>query len=582
MRVLLIHPEDELLDGPWASEKWDRVIDLGLAGAESYARAAASFGCPVTPLDSFRENFKEMRKIRELLALGLGRLEDRVGIDWWEVTSIRVHDQLERTILLGELVDTLGSRDEVYVSRPGVHADTLRLRLKESLHTFHWKDGRYTHGPRHYLRVLKKFPVRQLVEIFWDKTDPGYQIRGIFGGRTKPSSGSVVLLPTAYVNVSRVGVAYANCLPEVRFLMVATRPSGWIQDIPPNVSLTWLRRYASVRVPARKLEYTDLMERWKSLLRELKAVPEFATLDDLGSFNDFPGWFAGGLEIRDAWRNVLDTEPVESLICGDDSNPHTHIPLLLATHRGLPTISCHHGAFDGRYMFKRTHADVILAKGKMEQDYLLRLCGLPEDRVEIGAPGRAPYGEPESTHERKPYIVLFSELYEVGEGRSKDFYQDILPLLADLALSEGRELIVKLHPAESLAERCRIVAGILKPAQMRVTRVVSGALQPDLLSKTWFGITVLSTVAMECALREIPIFLCSWLESWPYGYVDQFARFGVGIRLNQPGEITQIPAMLRTCKQSDEVGRNCWSPIEPRRLQNLLGINQEQRTVARK
>lgn len=581
MRVLLIHPEDELQDGPWASEKWDRVIDLGLAGAQSYARAAASFGCPVTPLDSFRENFKEMRKIRELLALGWGRLEDRFGLDWWELTSIRVHDQLERTILLGEFVDTLGSLDEVYVSRPGFHADTLRLRLKERLHTFHWKGERYTRGPRHYLRVLKKFPARQLVEIFWDKTDPGYQIRGVFGGRPKPSSGSVVLLPTAYVNVSRVGFAYANCLPEVRFLMVATRPSGWIQDVPPNVSLAWLRRYASVRVPSRKLEYADLIERWKLLRRELKAVPEFATLDDLGSFNGFPGWFAEGLEIRDAWRNVLDREPVESLICGDDSNPHTHIPLLLAKHRGLPTISCHHGALDGRYMFKRTHADVILAKGKMEQDYLLRVCGLPEDRVEIGAPARVPDGEREEIHEKKPYIVLFSELYEVGGGRGKDFYQDMLPLLADLALSEGRELIVKLHPAESLAERSRIVAGILKPEQMRVTRVVSGALQPDLLSKTWFGVTVLSTVSMECALRGIPCFLCGWLESWPYGYVEEFTRFGAGIRLNAPEEISQIPKTLKDYKPSG-VQQNCWTSIEAGRFQALLGIKAERRMVVAK
>jgi hypothetical protein len=556
---------------------------LGLAGIESYARASASFGCPVTPLSFLGDKFREMRKVRELLALGMGRLADKFDLDWWELTSILVQQELESAILLRQFVETLGSNDEVYVSRPGFHADALRLELKGRLHTFSGRDGRYKRGPRHYLRVLKKFPVRQLLEIFWDKTDQGYQIRGTFSGRPEPSSSPVVLLPTSYVSISRVGVAYANCLPDARFLMVATRRSGWIHDPPPNVSLTWLRRYASVRVRARRFEYADLTDRWDSLRKDLNAVAEFRTLDQMGSFHSFPHWFARGLEVRDAWRHVLETEPVQAVICGDDSNPHTHIPLLLARQKGMPAISCHHGALDGRYLFKRTHADFVLAKGRMEKDYLLRLCGLPADKVEIGAPGYSADREPEPTKDKKSYIVLFSEPYEVGGGRAKDFYQDIVPSLADLALSEGRELVVKLHPSESLAERERIIAGILRPEQQRVTRVASGALQSEMLDRTWFGITVLSTVSVECALRGIPCFLCAWLDSYPYGYVEQFTRFGVGILLNRQDEIRQIPEMLKAYKPSvAAVRENCWSPIEAERLQTLLGITREQRTVAAK
>jgi hypothetical protein len=102
-----------------------------------------------------------------------------------------------------------------------------------------------------------------------------------------------------------------------------------------------------------------------------------------------------------------------------------------------------------------------------------------------------------------------------------------------------------------------------------------------MLSKTWFGITVLSTVAMECALRGIPCFLCGWLESWPYGYVEQFTRFGVGIRLNDPEEISQIPERLKAYKPSG-VRQNCWSSIEAGRFQALLGIRPGQRMVVAK
>src|SRR5438309_4779336 len=315
------------------------------------------------------------------------------------------------------------------------------------------------------------------------------------------------------------------------------------------------------------------MDRWHALRRELESVPEFSIFSRLGGFDDFPRRFARGLEIRDAWRNVLDTEPVQAVICTDDSNPYTHIPLLLAKARGLPTVSCHHGALDGRYLFKPCHADVILAKGRMEEDYLVRVCNVPANRVEVGAPLEL-VKEDQASRDLKPLIVVFSEAYEAMGGRAADVYQDILPGLADLARAEKRELVVKLHPAESASERRRIIHQTLLPRQRPVVRVVSGPLQSEMLDETWFGITILSTVAADCALRGIPCFLCKWLESSPYGYVDQFTRFGVGIRLNGPEEIKQIPGMLRQNRPNAATSANLWSPIAKDRLRVLLGIDR--------
>jgi hypothetical protein len=505
----------------------------------------------------------------------MGRLNDGFGLDWWELTSILVHQELDGAFLLRRLVESLGPGDEVYVSRPGFHADVLRLALGSRLHTFSPPGSWRRTGVRHYLQVLKKFPGPQLLEIFWDKTDPGYQFRGLFSKRRKPLSSAVVLLPSAYVSVSRTAAAYAESLPEVRFLLMVTRRSGWLQGLPANVSVEWLRRYASVRVPSRELEIRDLLKRWGALRTELRAVPEFRALTDVGCLDDFPYRLARGLEVRDAWRNVLDSEPVHAVLCADDSNSYTHIPLLLAKQKGLPTIACHHGALDGRYMFKRNHADVLLAKGKMEKDYLIRLCGIPPEAVEVGAPGVPVDLRQGSGQAERPLIVLFSEAYEVAGGRVRDFYQDMLPLLADLALSQRRELIIKLHPSESFSDRRRLVEQILGPEQQRVTRVVGGPLQSELLDQAWFGVTVMSTVAVECTLCGIPCFLCGWLESWPFGYVDQFTRFGVGICLNRPGDIKRIPETLSERSVGSSVPADCWSPIEAQRLRTLLGISRD-------
>jgi hypothetical protein len=167
----------------------------------------------------------------------------------------------------------------------------------------------------------------------------------------------------------------------------------------------------------------------------------------------------------------------------------------------------------------------------------------------------------------------------VGGGRAKDFYRDVLPRLASLALSQKRELVVKLHPAESASERRQMIRQILRPEQLKITRMVTGPLQEDLLQRAWFAVTVLSTITTECAVRGIPCFLCKWLESWPYGYIDQFERFGVGIRLDRPEEISDIPQRLTRNVVGPEVRRNCWQPISPSRLKQLLGISRDDELV---
>jgi len=213
----------------------------------------------------------------------------------------------------------------------------------------------------------------------------------------------------------------------------------------------------------------------------------------------------------------------------------------------------------------------------MEEDYLLRVCGLPHDKVEIGAPSQSDVGSVQTNH--GSHIVFFSESYEVGDGRAKDFYRDVLPRLANLAISEGRELVVKLHPAESASERHQMIRQLLRPEQLRITRLVTGRLQEDLFQHTWFAVTVLSTITTECAVRGIPCFLCKWLESWPYGYIEQFDKFGVGIRLDRPEEISDIPQRLSRNVSGPEIQKNCWQPIAPARLKHLLDIGGEDELV---
>jgi hypothetical protein len=571
MKILLIHPGDDPENGLWALLRWDHIVDLGLGGENSYARWTECFRCPVTTLDSLRHGFEDFCRIRNLQDLGCGRLTDEHGLDWWEIMSLLLSSELETLILLQRFVQTVASGDEVHVSRPGFHASILQCLLRTRLHVFPLRRQDQKGGLAHYVRVSNKLSAPQMIDVFWDKYDAGYQFRGRFLRRRQAASGPAVLLPTAYVNVSRTGIAYANTFPEENFLLVTTRQSGWVEDRPKNVAAAWLSSYASVR--DRSEENAEIEGRWRSLLNDLAEVTEFEILHRLGYLDNFQRRLRHGLEVRDAWRNVLETEPVQAVLCADDSNPYTRIPLLLAQARGLPNIACHHGALDGRYVFKRSYGDVIWAKGKMEEDYLVRKCGVSREKVEIGAPALPanwnPLQHSKSTTSR-PHLLFISEAFDVSGGRAEEFYRDILPPLADLAQATGRKLIVKLHPAESKRERSSALARILSVEQKSATRIVAGPLTEELLASAWFGITILSTVAVECAIRGIPCFLCKWLESWPYGYVEQFIRFGVGIGLNHPREIEKIPEYLQQYSVNTDLTENCWQPAAAGRLREIL------------
>src|SRR5207244_4178268 len=296
----------------------------------------------------------------------------------------------------------------------------------------------------------------------------------------KASRNPVVPLASAYVNVSRKAIAYRKTAPKMDFLLVATRRSGWLAEPSANVAVAKLASYAKYETSTRR-EYDDLSIQWRHVRTDLESVPEIGMLGRQGLLDSFPKLLRQGLAIREAWRQVFEIEPVKAVLCADDSNPYTRIPLLLARNRGIPTLTCHHGALDGGYLFKQSHADVILAKGRMEEDYLVRVCGVPEEKVELGAPGRLPALNVQRDREQAPFITFFSEPYEVASARTDEFYRDLLPRLADLALKTGRKFVVKLPPFESHRERERLINRILTAEQQQVANVVSGALSEDLL-----------------------------------------------------------------------------------------------------
>jgi hypothetical protein len=544
MKVLLLHQEDSF--ARWhATQRWDLVVDLSRAPIGTYERWSTQAGCPVISIYDYSEETEDLYRLRELLALGLGRVIDRWGIDWWDVFSLEIASKLQHVMLVHRLAKELPRNCELYSTRPDVAAGTLQRLLGSQLI---YLSGRLQSARRRMRRYYEAFSrldnagIRQVVE---DRFDADHSIRRRFAVCRRSTGEPVVLLPSAYVNVSRTALSYAALLPNQQFMLVAARRNGYPPaDVPPNVRVSSLTPYFG---PADQDELASLFASWDKLKESLAGfAPEFETAESEGLLGAPSAPFAWGVCVRDAWLRFFDSENVIACLTADDSNPNTRIPLILAGKKGVPALACHHGAFDFRMSIKMNHADFYLAKSEMERDYLRSVCHLAPEKIVVAATDSSKslsQSQRRVARDSAPWLVFFTEPYQSLRWRSDEVYRDLLPHLWSLAQSCGLKLVFKLHPFESLKEHRRILRCYL-PEQESQIQVFGGPPSAPLWDKIQFALTVQSSAAAECVALGIPVFLCAWLRDPYSGYVQQYARFGVGHVLESPEQIAEIPRLL--------------------------------------
>src|SRR5450759_1757927 len=573
MRVLLLHPDDDF-HGSWTRQHWDSVIDLGRAPKSFYDERSAALGCPVFSIFDLAVEVEDLQIWRHLLEPGMGRVVDRFGIDWWDVISLVLQPELQDVRLALRLAEKLSGCRTLVVSRPSVTAEALRLQLGIPLQVRHrgLQKRLVPRILRRSVTAARNLSFEQFLQVVYDKYDPHYRWRRKLAGVPEQSSESksepIVLLPTAYSNVTKTALRYAGILPEQKFFLVLARESAAVSPVPANVKTARLAGFAMKRCDRNELQKLEVC--WKQMEQSLGEHPAFRLPVRLGILKKGPRWLRWGLAVRDAWLRVFETRSVAGCLSADDSNPYTRIPLLLAEQRGIPAVACHHGALDCRMAFKNPRFSNYLAKGEMERDYLERICGVDASRIRIGA-ASSPWQENRSVwSERAPWITFFTEPYETDLWRVEAIYREVLPRLCAAARGSGRTVVLKLHPFESARQRRRLVARTLSEDDRKLVSVTDAPLSREILQKTWCAVTVESTVAFECAAVGIPAFLCGWLLHAYAGYAPQYVRFGVGRMLEFPDDLLRIPDMLRAVMPDSDTASRLVQAISPEALWEVL------------
>jgi hypothetical protein len=574
MRVLLLHPDDAF-HGSWTRQHWDSVIDLGRAPKSFYDERSAALGCPVFSVFDLAVEVADLQIWRQLLELGMGQVVDRFGIDWWDVISHMLQPELQDVRLALRLAEKLSGCRTLAVSRPSATAEALRLQLGIPLQVLH--GGLRKRLVRSVLRrgrALANLSFEQLRQVVYDKYDPHYRWRKTSAGSpaqsSKWKSESVVLLPSAYSNVTKTALSYAKILPEQKFLLVLARESGAVSPVPANVETTRLAAFATNECDRNELQ--KLENCWRKMEQSLQEHPAFRLPVQIGILKKGPRWLRWGLAVRDAWVQVFETRSVAGCLSADDSNPYTRIPLLLAEQRGIPAVACHHGALDCRMAFKNLRFSTYLAKGEMERDYLERGCGVGGGRIRIGAAAAEAPGQENASlwREDAPWIVFFTEPYETDFWRVEAIYREVLPRLCAAARGSGKTVILKLHPFESARQRRRLVKRTLNEHDRKLVSVTDAPLSGAILRNTWCAVTVESTVAFECASRGIPAFLCGWLRHAYAGYAPQYVRFAAGRMLESPDDLLRISDMLGAAMPGPNSARRLVQAISAEALSEVL------------
>ena len=561
MRVLLVHPEDDPTQLQGIEQEFDMAFDLGTSTPSCYESWSELLRCPFQPLAT--AEFQDCFQVARTFSLGTGQVFDDFGFDWWDLLSIRFYESLLEVIRLCRYIDSCSPADEIFVSRSCFHSRVLKLIAPRKIHELRVRSSLPGRVGLLSSRISRLSP-RKTLEVLEDKYDGSYRLRRRIARRSSTASEPLVLLPSAYGNASQIQLAYARAVPEMKFLLVSTRRSGQVEERPANVSSAKLAAYVGEKPGSAELQ--RLLRAWTQLLEEFEKIRELKVLVRAGQLAEVPRICEQGLVARDAWLRVFDSQPIAAVLCADEMNCNTRLPILIARLRGIPTIACHHGALDVRYSMRPTSADRVLVKGPMEKDYLLGCCGCAPEKFEVGAPPREIGVFRKSSN--KDGIVFFSEPYENFGARCREFYAELLPRLADLAIQMGCELLVKLHPYESRSQRERLATDVLSARQRRALRVVDGPLQTALLDRARFALTITSTAAVDAALHQVPVFLCEWLNRSSHKYAEQFVKFRVAKRISSAEELTAIPRLLEDFEPVN--ARELAEEIQPQRLRDLF------------
>ena len=122
--------------------------------------------------------------MKKLFSLGIGRLRDEEGIDWWGLTSMSIVRETEAVLIFLRMIPKIGGSAEIWATRPGWPASAVSLLLNRPFMSFSQERSARLDEIVGLLAGPQDWP--SAAEGFWKTAEPE-ALRRFFG--RKSSSG---------------------------------------------------------------------------------------------------------------------------------------------------------------------------------------------------------------------------------------------------------------------------------------------------------------------------------------------------------------------------------------------------------
>ena len=203
MKILLLHPEDAFAH-EYSKERWDLVVDLGRAPRGTYEDWGKQAGCRVISIYDYAEEIDDLYYLRELLQLGIGRVVDQWGIDWWDIFSLEIASGIQRAVLVERLSKGLPLNCDLYSTRVDPVATALQRLLGGRVTCLGSRMQSMGRRLRRRYETFSQLGGTELLQLFEDKFDADHAIRRRFAGRR----------PKCRATRSAIAVCLRECDPD--------------------------------------------------------------------------------------------------------------------------------------------------------------------------------------------------------------------------------------------------------------------------------------------------------------------------------------------------------------------------------
>lgn len=421
--------------------------------------------------------------------------------------------------LLAVLVRQTGSG--ILIDAPVTRKGRTLQRLKRS-----WR--------RLFVDQLSGQALRRELRLALERIDPFHLMPLWRHGSPDWESGQIWFYTTA-TTFTNIGLLYEECFPS-RFNYLVENPTTGGAPLE-RLGRDWLSIYNFG--DAKFVPDHDELAAAKAVIRhhlENKELRGFeATARDMFLQGDLVATFferllPTGLYLTTLFRNWAKRTEASALVVGNAV--FEGYALHAAREHSINTILLQHGILGDFCPFIDPPVDHYIVRGRVWQEFLSAKAAIKSVILNpaYAIPARS------ALRGKRSSILFLSAPYSAQDFWETSDRLDILSVILQVAFEQNVEVIIRVHPMESVNEYRAIIAKLDKKGTLTFSQ---GSDLNLLLERSAVAVTFSSTAFLDCLKHQVPVVSFEWHDFCYKSQIVQHGAFHFAANLDELGKLLQ-------------------------------------------